>query len=44
MEASEAGKWKPLTREQALAARGFSRAGETFIDLKGELHETLYSI
>jgi hypothetical protein len=38
------GKWTPLNREQALAARDFSRAGETFVDLKGELHEALYSI
>jgi hypothetical protein len=36
--------WKPLSREQALAARDFSRAGETFIDLKGEFHQILYSI
>ncbi|MCI0696789.1 hypothetical protein L0337_32885 [candidate division KSB1 bacterium] len=27
-----------------MAARDFSRAGETFIDYKGEAHEILYSI
>jgi hypothetical protein len=34
----------PLTREQAWAARDFSRAGKTFIDYKGRLNEILYSI
>jgi hypothetical protein len=38
------GKWQPLNREQALAARDFSRAGETFIDHKGLLHEIAYAI
>jgi len=33
-----------LTREQALAARDFSRAGETFIDRNDEINESLYSI
>jgi hypothetical protein len=33
-----------LTREQALAARDFSRARETFIDYTGEVNEILYSI
>lgn len=37
-------QWKPLNREQALAARDFSRARETFIDHKGLLHEISYSI
>ncbi|MDZ7290245.1 MAG: hypothetical protein ONB44_12855 [candidate division KSB1 bacterium] len=41
---SEAEKWRPLTREQALAARDFSRAGERFIDFKGQINEILYSI
>jgi len=36
--------WQPLNREQALAARDFSRAGETFIDHKGQINEILYSI
>jgi len=40
----ETEKWRPLTREQALAARDFSRAGETFIDYKGQLNEILYSV
>ena len=37
-------KWVPLNREQALAARGFSRAGEFFIDYNGQVNEILYSI
>lgn len=37
-------KWQPLNREQALAARDFSRAGETFFDHKGQWNEVLYSI
>jgi hypothetical protein len=41
---SETKKWRPLTREQALAARDFSKAGETFIDYKGQVNEILYSI
>jgi hypothetical protein len=36
-EAIEANYWKPLDREQALAARDFLRAGETFFDHKGQL-------
>jgi len=36
-------QWQPLNREQALAARDFSRAGETFIDHKGQVHEILYA-
>jgi hypothetical protein len=44
IEQSGTGKWLPLNREQALAARNFSRAGETFIDYKGQLNEILYSI
>jgi len=43
-DAIEAREWKPLNREQALAARDFSRAGETFIDYKGQSNEILYSI
>ncbi len=38
------GKWQPHNREQALAARDFSKVGQTFIDHKGQLHEILYSI
>jgi hypothetical protein len=38
------GNWRPLNREQAMAARDFSRAGETFIDHKDLLHEISYSI
>jgi hypothetical protein len=34
-------KWQPLNREQALAARDFSRAGQTFVDYKGQLNEVL---
>ncbi|MDZ7344380.1 MAG: hypothetical protein ONA90_07680 [candidate division KSB1 bacterium] len=34
----------PLNREQALAARDFSRAGQTFIDYHGQVNEILYSI
>jgi len=37
-------KWQPLNRERALAARDFSRAGETFIAYDGQLNEILYSI
>jgi len=37
-------QWKPINREQALAARDFSKAGQTFIDHKGQLHEISYSI
>jgi len=44
IEESATDKWAPLTRDQALAARDFSSAGETFIDHKGEAHEVLYSI
>jgi hypothetical protein len=40
----ESGKWRPLTREQALAARDFSRAGKTFIDYKGQFNEIQYSV
>jgi len=43
-EAIESNYWKPLNREPALAARDFSRAGETFIDYKGQVNEILYSI
>jgi len=43
-DAIEANEWKPLNREQALAARDFSRAGEVFFDHKGQLHEILYSM
>ncbi|MGH7598252.1 MAG: hypothetical protein ACREOI_18005 [bacterium] len=38
------GKWQQLNREQALAARDFSKAGQTFVDYKGQLNEVLYSI
>ncbi|MCI0693562.1 hypothetical protein L0337_16335 [candidate division KSB1 bacterium] len=38
------GKWQPLNRENALAARDFSRAGEIFIDHQGQLNEILYTI
>jgi hypothetical protein len=38
------GKWQPLNRAQALAARDFSRAGQTFIDHKDKVNEILYSI
>jgi hypothetical protein len=44
IESAGAGKWRPLNREQALAARDFSNASETFIDYKGQLHEVLYAI
>jgi hypothetical protein len=44
IESTGAEKRQPLTREQALAARDFSRAGEIFIDYKGEVNEILYSI
>lgn len=37
-------QWVPLNREQALAARDFSRAGETFIDYNGQVNEILYSV
>jgi hypothetical protein len=37
-------KWIPLNREQALAGRDFSRAGEVFIDHNGQVNEILYSI
>jgi len=37
-------RWQPLNREQALAARDFSRAGEIFIDHQGQANEILYSI
>lgn len=36
-------RWRPLNREQALAARDFSRAGETFIAYDGQINEILYS-
>ena len=37
-------QWVPLNREQALAARDFSKAGETFVDYNGQVNEILYSI
>jgi hypothetical protein len=37
-------KWQPLNRVQALAARDFSRAGQTFVDYKGQLNEVVYSV
>jgi len=44
IERSGTWQWKPFNREQALAARDFSRAGETFVDYKGQVNEILYSI
>lgn len=35
--------WKPLTREQALAACDFTKTGETFIDYSSEVNEILYA-
>jgi hypothetical protein len=37
-------QWVPLNREQALAARDFSKAGETFVDYNGQVNEILCSI
>ena len=37
-------EWKPLNREQALAARDFSSAGKTFVDHKRQINEILYAI
>lgn len=37
-------QWVPLNREQALAARDFSRAGEIFFDYNGQANEILCSI
>lgn len=37
-------QWVPLNREQALSARDFSKAGETFVDYNGQVNEILYSI
>jgi hypothetical protein len=36
--------WVALNREQAWAARDFSRAREIFIDYNGQANEILYSI
>lgn len=36
--------WRPLDRKQALAARDFSRAGETFVDHLGRQNEILCAI
>jgi hypothetical protein len=41
--AIEYSKWQPLNREQTLAARDFSRAGETFIDHNNQVNEILYA-
>ncbi len=37
-------QWVPLNREQALAARDFSKAGETFVDHSGQVNEILFSV